>query len=1038
MCSRGGYLTSCSSDDGDDNKVTFTSQTAKVTNDAETLGVVTTVVTSADETIATADYNEDKSEIVITSKKAGSTTLTAREDADKEDYATISVTVAKDGKITTNVTKKVGEEAEEGESLELEASTIWLISDYFDQLDGVASSTHEGDSVKVSETKTLGGVTIFANSINQAAYRDNGSKTFTIDGEQKTVYGYVQLGANGSTEKKYMTFNAPAGTGKISVYAKSSNGSEITITDGASLTKAITLATTDDYPECAYTLDSKLVADTTFYIYVSGANSTNFKAIVIWTEAVVLDPPSASSFTANSSAAGYSITVDAAKETVTGLEYSVDNGTTWTKVESETIALTTYGTVKIRYAATEVAGASKAVSVTVAEYVDTTLPQAAAPEASNFTVVDIVNGKGSITLTSKEGIEYLNSSDEWVSAEASYEVTTAGKYKFRTAGVEGTSRASEAIEIEVGTYTLSVSAETVWDMTSHANAKAWNTIPERDASTNVAAIITTAADSYVGYLGKGLSVVSGTAFEYVASDRGLGYSKWAGDSATDDEKAANIGKIVPAVQTVEAMPGPFKVSVTPKTNKPARSLAFYVSKTADALFAGEPVYSAAIEAKEISYTYTGADEVFVGFGTISTDGTVYTEISKIVVVAAGTIPEDEFPATAVSFVDEEKNAITSLTLSKAQAVAGYELSTSLTPSYSTDKVTYAIKETETNGISVTDGKVTVAEDYAGNNTVTVVASARDGVTAELSVSVNAVIALTADMTVSVTSDTTRIKPDGTTKATLTATLSTDASDVTYTWKKDGVAIEGATSKTYEFTTDTAGTYAISVVVHGTTNDVDASAAKDDENNDLDSVNIVATWNYTELFTKYKIDDGDETSVTGSSWTQLSTKSNGASNVTEFTSSGIKVKTGNTGDFKVKTSTEKIGTYTCSAMIQFPKSSVASMTIPVKGNCTIYIPWGNNKAGSNVVVDADKGTKGEDRGLLAKVSGTAKIKLASDTSEATATSVLYTNPDIEAGKYEVVAFTYVGDAGDVVITCNKDETTAANGACYIGLIDVQYE
>ena len=524
----------------------------------------------------------------------------------------------------------------------------------------------------------------------------------------------------------------------------------------------------------------------------------------------MLDPPTATNFTANSTAEGYSITISGADaEKAAGLEYSTDNGTTWTSVTGATIALTTYGTVKIRYKATDEAGASKAINVTVSEYVDTTKPQADKPTESNFTVTKIVNGEGSVVLASTEGIEYLNASDAWEDAGATYKVKEASTLKFRTKETDE-KRASEALEITVGVYELPVRAVTEWDMTSHANAKVWNTIPERDTSANVAAIITTAADSYVGYLGKGLSVVSGTAFEYVASDRGLGYSKWAKDSATDEEKAENVGKIVPAVQTVEAMPGPFKVSVTPKTNKTARSLAFYVSKTADALFAGEPVYSAAIEAKEISYTYTGTDEVFVGFGTISTDGTVYTEISKIVVVAADTIPEDEFPATAVSFVDEEKNAITSLILSKAQAVAGYELSTSLTPSYSTDKVTYAIKEPETNGISVTDGKVTVAEDYTGNKTVTVVASARDGVTAELSVSVNAVIALAADSVVTVglasSDDTASIYTTGST--TLKATLDKDYSDIaSYEWYV-GETKQAETGATFEFSNETAGTYSI--------------------------------------------------------------------------------------------------------------------------------------------------------------------------------------------------------------------------------------
>jgi len=177
----GGYLTSCSSDDGGDNKVTFTSQTETVPNNAETLGVVTTVVTSADVTIATADYNDDKSEIVITSKKAGSTTLTAKEDADKEDYATISVTVASDGKITANVTKKVGEKAKE----EVYFSAFDVTST------GVSANTSDNSG---SYTATDGTWSVTGAKIQFTDSNNNSVGVNTYDYEAEAGKGYAYTG----------------------------------------------------------------------------------------------------------------------------------------------------------------------------------------------------------------------------------------------------------------------------------------------------------------------------------------------------------------------------------------------------------------------------------------------------------------------------------------------------------------------------------------------------------------------------------------------------------------------------------------------------------------------------------------------------------------------------------------------------------------------------------------------------------------------------------------------------------------------------
>ena len=181
--------------------------------------------------------------------------------------------------------------------------------------------------------------------------------------------------------------------------------------------------------------------------------------------------------------------------------------------------------------------------------------------------------------------------------------------------------------------------------------------------------------------------------------------------------------------------------------------------------------------------------------------------------------------------------------------------------------------------------------------------------------------------------------------------------------------------------------------------------------------------FTEYFDSFTTDNSSASTEIVADWTVLSQNTTGASNTATF-GSGIKIKTGKTGDFKIKTSSQQAGSYTCKSMIQFPKSTVASMEIPVRANATISIVWSNNKAGSEKI-----------RGLLASVSAGATIKTVSGTASTTA---FYSNTTIEAGAYEVVTFNYVGDEGIVTIKCCKDsEGNAADGACYIGLVNVSY-
>ena len=627
---------------------------------------------------------------------------------------------------------------EEGEP-ELEQTAIWKISDYLTTLNATETSAKISD-LGFAEGAECDIVTI---GTNVKVNTKGGGISGTI-GEDVT--GYCQL-SNGKAGGLLLT--VPAGTEKIVLCAKNVNKA-LAIYDSGFTTalKEFTEDLSGDYADYEY--EYSFTSETVILI-TSPSATTNFKAIALYAKAVVLDPPSASSFTANSTATGYSITIDATAEDVTGLEYSTDNKETWNDVASETVTLTTYGTVYFRYKATSEAGASKAISVSVEEYVDTSLPQADKPATTNFTVTNIVNGKGSVVLASTTGIQYLNASDAWEDAVAEYTTTEEKTYKFRTAEVEGTSRASEAIEISVGTYTLPVSAVTTWDLTD-SSATAYNTIPLRtEKSTNASTALTVTKENYVGYLGKGLWVHSGTSVEYIntsdgttTTGRGLGYTKYVGDSSTDEEKAAAVNTTVPAIESAEAVTGPFKVTATLNTAKDARSFSFFVASTASALFSGDPVYSATTVAGDISYTYTGTDAVFIGMGTTTTDGTFYTEVKKIVLTASETIADDVFAVEDVSFTNSVGDKITSLTISKDDiGTAGYQLSAIIEPSYASNQsVTYSgsgtnIAISSSGVVTITDTNALAAAKKEVVN-VTVTAAGDATKQASLSLTVNAI------------------------------------------------------------------------------------------------------------------------------------------------------------------------------------------------------------------------------------------------------------------------------------------------------------
>ena len=216
----------------------------------------------------------------------------------------------------------------------------------------------------------------------------------------------------------------------------------------------------------------------------------------------------------------------------------------------------------------------------------------------------------------------------------------------------------------------------------------------------------------------------------------------------------------------------------------------------------------------LTYTYTGTDTVTVGFGATNIvrihDIKITTANGDATGKTAGEVKSADVAATKVEFVNGEGTEITELTLSKAQAVAGYELATSLTPAYATDTVAYSIKEEDAKGISVTGGKVSVSSDYTGNNTVTVVAKANESVSAELSLTVSAEIALTADSVVTVgvkDGSSASIYTDG--KTTLVAALDKDyTGEITYEWYVGEAKQESAATAEFEFSNTTAGEYLI--------------------------------------------------------------------------------------------------------------------------------------------------------------------------------------------------------------------------------------
>ena len=963
--------------------------------------------TAADGTTSVSvDVNED-GDIVIT---IGDKTYTATSD---ETTGVIDTSTVKnsDGTVVT-VEKKAAEEQndDEPEDAALEATVFWNVTEYVAQVGSDSATSY-------TENKTYGSVeAIQPFSLRNAA----AANSYTlIETNDLSCTGYLQVAADGSIEsgkeKKALKFTVPANTKKVSIIAKcgsSSKPANLTLSDGT--TAYINKAPSTTY-ELHTTEELNLSADTVLYLYNaegSGQGGLNIQAIVLWSEAVVLDPPTATNFTANSTAEGYSITISGADaEKAAGLEYSTDNGTTWTSVTGTTITLTTYGTVKIRYKATDEAGASKVISVAVAEYVDTTKPQADKPAESNFTVTKIVNGEGAVVLASTEGIEYLNASDAWEDAGATYKVTTASTLKFRTKETDE-KRASEALEVAVGVYELPVREVTEWDLTD-STATAYNTIPLRSetyvdgtktTTKNAATILTVSKNDYVGYLGKGLYVHNGTAAEYIntsdeinkSSDstvkalattgRGIGFSKYAADAVTGETKATDKETTLPIIETAEAVTGPFKVTIKSNTaSGKNRYVRFFVSKTADSLFSENGAYTEETNAGDISFTYAGEDDVFVGIGIYSGDGTFYTEIQKITVTAGAIIPEDEFEAETVTFVDEDETALgDSIELSKTKAVAGFQLYTKLIPTYSTDEVVYSVKESATNGISVSEkGIVSVTSDFSGEHSVTVVATARTGVTAKLTVTVNAVISLKDDSVVTI-SGTQAIKASG--KTVLTANLDDGYTNVaSYAWYVDGNLVTDATGKTYEFSNTTLATYKITATATSTANVTTTKSAEfkvivtDKDIVDVDGVGVLLADSYNYYLSEANI----YTKTTKESW---STSSTGDFAMNQ------------TGDVKFTTEGSQYNMSKTERTITLKLSGVAQVDLYVmnsNANRTFTTKIGNADAvtqthiGSNIANDPEGKIKKKEQKftLLTGTTGEVTIVIAGGGSSVYPTGVV---------------------------------------------------
>jgi len=279
-----------------------------------------------------------------------------------------------------------------------------------------------------------------------------------------------------------------------------------------------------------------------------------------------------------------------------------------------------------------------------------------------------------------------------------------------------------------------------------AEAKQWNGVPKRTTDKgNVAAKVErTESNPYAGYLGKGFYLVNGLFAEYNSKDENtnsIGYTHVANDAVA--EGASRPAGFVKAVES-EAIPGPFKFSVTTGTNNASRKIKIYVSSSKENLWdESSLVVEEALNTNSNvhTYFYEGAGSAYIGFGTEpDSDGKVYTAISSIKIATDGSLKVDSFPATKVEFTNEgvessesgyalsiTKQALSENTYITAKAIPNWTVGGVAS---NTASPTFVVTSKPENGkVSVAaDGKVSVTDidNMIENETLVIKATSADG------------------------------------------------------------------------------------------------------------------------------------------------------------------------------------------------------------------------------------------------------------------------------------------------------------------------
>lgn len=387
----------------------------------------------------------------------------------------------------------------------------------------------------------------------------------------------------------------------------------------------------------------------------------------------------------------------------------------------------------------------------------------------------------------------------------------------------------------------------------------------------------------------------------------------------------------------------------------------------------------------LSYSYTGEDTVTVSFGATNIVR-IYTITIEAAEIAAG----DKVAGKVISlgsFASEQNNAT-----ANDRATLGL-VGTSV--SSSAEGVAT---------VAISDGKIVITSVSAGTATITVTDGTQE---ATIAVTVGATGAITVGAI-------TKYAPAAPVK------------DTDYTVEDAKLtavnAIEYSTDNGENWTALEAGsaytaTESSSVLVRFAEGTYDASPAVTVVLTPSGAPLDLTVYNFTEYFDKYGATADDISTETPSTEKTL------AVGERLYFQSGIelvvKTKTGT----KIGAKTATYDSYNTKARIALDKSSNgAELVIPVKGNCTIYVGHGNNKSDGTV------------RALKAVASDTGATVIA--TNGDNPNTAIY-NDASKGGANTVGIFNYTGGEGIITLTTTDASGNAANGSCYIGVVDVAY-